>query len=346
LKYSYRIVIRFWINNHLHIMMPLSVVVLFLLLGATKGARVQPHIVYQQNSFAMTEVKKEKKEKVEKKEKHDKADKADKKEKVEKKEKKDKKDKVEAVASPNVTSPVGEEDWDNNRTLIEAICKAPPNNMCNDCNQPGTRWASVNHGVFVCIRCSGIHRSLGVHISKVKSSNMDKWTASEIRLMELIGNRRAKELYEARLPKGFKPLSGTEPESVIRNFIVKKYDEKVFCTEGIADVLKKLYKQSGYGRKGGVPAASPLSPSGAKKAVSHEDPMKSLYGASASADKKKKKDKPIEGSFGTVTVPTDEHDALLKQLLENFGVVEAIEEASEAAAEETEASTETAAVAE
>lgn len=285
----------------------------------------------------MAEVKKDKKEKHEKKEKADKKEKVEKVEKVErveKKEKKDKKDKVAAVAAPSASALPAEEDWDVNRTLIENICKVPPNNMCNDCNQPGTRWASVNHGVFVCIRCSGIHRSLGVHISKVKSSNMDKWTASEIRLMELIGNRRAKELYEARLPKGFKPLSGTEAESTIRNFIVKKYDEKVFATEGIADVLKKLYKQSGYGRKGGVPAASPLSPS-EKKTVSHEDPMKSLYGASASADKKKKKDKPIEGSFGTVTVPTEEHDALLKKLLENFGVVEAADEtpADEAVAE-------------
>lgn len=266
----------------------------------------------------MAEVKKDKKDKSDKKEKHDKKDKHD------KKEKKDKKDKVAAVA-PNPASPAEEEDWDANRTLIENICKTPPNNMCNDCNQPGTRWASVNHGVFVCIRCSGIHRSLGTHISKVKSSNMDKWTSSEIRLMELIGNRKAKDLYEARMPKALKPLSGQEPESVIRNFIVKKYDEKVFATEGITDVLKKLYKQSGYGRKGGVPAASPLSPSGAKKTASHEDPMKSLYGASASSDKKKKRDKPVEGSFGTVSVPIDEHDARLKQLLEHFGITEGAE---------------------
>ena len=34
------------------------------------------------------------------------------------------------------------------------------------CRAP--RWASVNLGIFVCIQCSGIHRSLGVHISKVQ----------------------------------------------------------------------------------------------------------------------------------------------------------------------------------
>lgn len=287
----------------------------------------------------MAEVKKEKK---------DKSDKAEKREKSEKKEKKDKsssskhhhhRDEVAAPASPaspTASSQGGEEeDWDANRNLIEAICKTPPNNMCNDCNQPGTRWASVNHGVFVCIRCSGIHRSLGVHISKVKSTNMDKWTTAEIKLMELIGNRRAKDLYEARLPKGFKPLAGQEAESVIRNFIVKKYDEKLFSTEGILEIMKKMYKQSGYGRKGGakVSSSAKTTAAGAVSTASHEDPMKSLYGASSSlGDKKKKKDaaKVVEGAFGTITMPIEEHDAMRAAVLAHFGVV--VEEAVAAAA--------------
>lgn len=44
----------------------------------------------------------------------------------------------------------------------------------------GPRWASWNIGVFLCIRCAGIHRNLGVHISKVKSVNLDQWTAEQI----------------------------------------------------------------------------------------------------------------------------------------------------------------------
>lgn len=44
----------------------------------------------------------------------------------------------------------------------------------------GPRWASVNLGVFLCIRCSGMHRSLGVHISQVRSINMDKWLPEQI----------------------------------------------------------------------------------------------------------------------------------------------------------------------
>ena len=44
----------------------------------------------------------------------------------------------------------------------------------------GPRWASWNLGVFLCIRCAGIHRNLGVHVSKVKSVNLDSWTSEQI----------------------------------------------------------------------------------------------------------------------------------------------------------------------
>lgn len=44
----------------------------------------------------------------------------------------------------------------------------------------GPRWASWNLGVFLCIRCAGIHRNLGVHISKVKSVNLDSWTPEQM----------------------------------------------------------------------------------------------------------------------------------------------------------------------
>jgi stromal membrane-associated protein len=44
----------------------------------------------------------------------------------------------------------------------------------------GPRWASWNLGIFLCIRCAGIHRNLGVHISKVKSVNLDSWTPEQV----------------------------------------------------------------------------------------------------------------------------------------------------------------------
>lgn len=47
----------------------------------------------------------------------------------------------------------------------------------------GPRWASWNLGVFICIRCAGIHRNLGVHISRVKSVNLDQWTSEQIQVL-------------------------------------------------------------------------------------------------------------------------------------------------------------------
>ena len=48
------------------------------------------------------------------------------------------------------------------------------------CSVTGPRWASWNLGVFLCIRCAGIHRNLGVHVSRVKSVNLDSWTPDQI----------------------------------------------------------------------------------------------------------------------------------------------------------------------
>lgn len=66
------------------------------------------------------------------------------------------------------------------RKRLEALLKLPENLTCADCRKRGPRWASANLGVFMCIECSGIHRNLGVHISFVRSVNLDSWTKAQV----------------------------------------------------------------------------------------------------------------------------------------------------------------------
>lgn len=57
----------------------------------------------------------------------------------------------------------------------------------------GPRFASTNLGTFICTRCAGLHRRLGVHVTKVKSISHDAWTADQVQFMQQTGNKKAKE---------------------------------------------------------------------------------------------------------------------------------------------------------
>ena len=72
------------------------------------------------------------------------------------------------------------------------------NPFCVDCGAENPEWASLNLCIMMCIECSGPHRSLGAHISKVRSTTLDKWTKNNCRLLISIGNNRANTIWEAR----------------------------------------------------------------------------------------------------------------------------------------------------
>ncbi|RKO96507.1 hypothetical protein CXG81DRAFT_8331, partial [Caulochytrium protostelioides] len=73
---------------------------------------------------------------------------------------------------------------------LQALLLRPENRNCADCGEIQPTWASTTLGCFLCIRCSGIHRRMGTHVSRIKSTTVDVWTAGEIQRMRDWGNAR------------------------------------------------------------------------------------------------------------------------------------------------------------
>ncbi|XP_061445373.1 arf-GAP with coiled-coil, ANK repeat and PH domain-containing protein 1 isoform X2 [Rhineura floridana] len=116
--------------------------------------------------------------------------------------------------------------------VVDQVQRLEGNAQCCDCREPAPEWASINLGITLCIECSGIHRSLGVHFSKVRSLTLDSWEPELVKLMCELGNRVINQIYEARVEemnmKRPQPgCSRLEKEAWIR----AKYVEKKFITK-------------------------------------------------------------------------------------------------------------------
>ncbi|PVH95662.1 ArfGap-domain-containing protein [Periconia macrospinosa] len=117
---------------------------------------------------------------------------------------------------------------EQNRATLKSLVKIEANKTCSDCKRnKHPRWASWNLGVFICIRCSGIHRGMGTHISKVKSVDLDTWTDEQLQSVLKWGNARANKYWEAKLAPGHVPS-----EAKIENFIRTKYESKRWVMDG------------------------------------------------------------------------------------------------------------------
>jgi stromal membrane-associated protein len=114
----------------------------------------------------------------------------------------------------------------HSKTLRELL-KRPENKLCADCKRNDPRWASWNLGVFLCIRCSGIHRGMGTHISKVKSVDLDVWTPEQMMSIQNWGNRRANLYWEAHLKAGHVP-----PDHKMESFVRSKYETRRWAMDG------------------------------------------------------------------------------------------------------------------
>ncbi|XP_060580350.1 arf-GAP with GTPase, ANK repeat and PH domain-containing protein 1-like isoform X10 [Ruditapes philippinarum] len=110
---------------------------------------------------------------------------------------------------------------------ILAIRNTRGNNQCADCGAPAPEWASLNLGTLICIECSGIHRNLGTHLSRVRSLGLDEWPLDLIHVMTSIGNTVANSVWEFNLKGRTKPApNGARNDK--EQWIRAKYDSKEF----------------------------------------------------------------------------------------------------------------------
>ncbi|XP_069087032.1 arf-GAP with GTPase, ANK repeat and PH domain-containing protein 2 isoform X2 [Pleurodeles waltl] len=118
-------------------------------------------------------------------------------------------------------------DSQSEAVAIQAIRNAKGNAFCVDCDAPNPTWASLNLGALICIECSGIHRNLGTHLSRVRSLDLDDWPLELTLVLTSIGNEMANSIWEKNTQGCTKPTydsSREERESWIR----AKYEQRLF----------------------------------------------------------------------------------------------------------------------
>ncbi|XP_033097864.1 arf-GAP with coiled-coil, ANK repeat and PH domain-containing protein 2-like [Anneissia japonica] len=114
------------------------------------------------------------------------------------------------------------------RSTIQGI---PGNEICCDCRNKDPTWASINLGVTLCIECSGVHRSLGVHISKVRSLTLDAWEPETLKVMDQLGNIITNSIYEANADVTMTRAKPGCLQSVRLSWIRDKYVNRKFVSQ-------------------------------------------------------------------------------------------------------------------
>ncbi|XP_019409322.1 PREDICTED: arf-GAP with GTPase, ANK repeat and PH domain-containing protein 1 isoform X3 [Crocodylus porosus] len=115
----------------------------------------------------------------------------------------------------------------NEAMALQSIRNIRGNSHCVDCEAQNPDWASLNLGALICIECSGIHRNLGTHLSRVRSLDLDDWPIELIKVMSSIGNELANSVWEESSQGRMKPSSDSTREEKER-WIRAKYEQKLF----------------------------------------------------------------------------------------------------------------------
>ncbi|XP_063339485.1 arf-GAP with SH3 domain, ANK repeat and PH domain-containing protein 1 isoform X1 [Pelmatolapia mariae] len=131
---------------------------------------------------------------------------------------------------------------DLTKAIIEDVLRMPGNEICCDCGAADPKWLSTNLGILTCIECSGIHREMGVHISRIQSMELDKLGTSELLLAKNVGNSSFNEIMEGNLPSPSPKPTPSSDMTVRKEFINAKYVDHKYarktCTSAAAKMIE------------------------------------------------------------------------------------------------------------
>lgn len=144
----------------------------------------------------------------------------------------------------------------NYKTILKKLALKSRN--CFDCGAKNPNWGDIHFGIFVCFHCAGIHRSMGTHISFVRSTTFDGWSASNLKRMVAGGNTKAKEyfskygmrinkckshteFYDGKIAKRYKEILEREAQKVDLDKITPKLTptSSIF-SHGLDDMIEDL----------------------------------------------------------------------------------------------------------